>query len=63
MCGCADCLGDGKGGCCNFTYNFAYPDGSLTFGGYSEAIVVDENYALRVPDNLDLAGTTHTRRS
>ena len=29
--------------------------GTQTYGGYSESIVVDENYALRVPDNLDLA--------
>jgi len=26
-----------------------------TFGGYSERIVVDEDFVLRVPDNLDLA--------
>lgn len=26
-----------------------------TFGGYSEKIVVDEDFVLRVPDNLDLA--------
>lgn len=26
-----------------------------TFGGYSEKIVVDEDFILRVPDNLDLA--------
>ena len=30
--------------------------GGLTFGGYSQAIVCDRNYVLRVPDNLDLAG-------
>ena len=38
------------------TYNS--PDkhlGTHTFGGYSESIVVDENYVLRIPDNLDLA--------
>lgn len=38
------------------TYNA--PDkhlGTHTFGGYSESIVVDENYTLRVPENLDLA--------
>jgi uncharacterized zinc-type alcohol dehydrogenase-like protein len=38
------------------TYNS--PDnhlGTYTFGGYSERIVVDENYVLRIPDNLDLA--------
>jgi len=26
-----------------------------TFGGYSETIVVDENYVLSIPENLDLA--------
>lgn len=38
------------------TYNS--PDKHLntyTFGGYSENIVVDENYVLRIPENLDLA--------
>ncbi|MCC8411266.1 NAD(P)-dependent alcohol dehydrogenase [Mucilaginibacter sp. UR6-1] len=39
------------------TYNS--PDknlpGNPTFGGYSERIVVDENYVLRIPDNMDLA--------
>ncbi|NER78554.1 MAG: NAD(P)-dependent alcohol dehydrogenase [Leptolyngbya sp. SIO1D8] len=30
--------------------------GGLTFGGYSKAIVCDQNYVLRVPENLDLAG-------
>ncbi len=40
------------------TYNS--PDrhlGGHTFGGYSESVVVDENYVLRVPGNLDLAAT------
>lgn len=40
------------------TYNS--PDkflGGHTYGGYSESIVVDENYVLRVPANLDLAAT------
>src|ERR1700761_5134392 len=39
------------------TYNF--PDkhlGGVTYGGYSESIVVDERFVLRVPDNLDPAG-------
>jgi uncharacterized zinc-type alcohol dehydrogenase-like protein len=38
------------------TYNS--PDKYLdtpTFGGYSESVVVDENYVLRIPKNLDLA--------
>ncbi len=40
-----------------FTYNG--PDkhsGGTTYGGYSQAIVVDEAFVLRVPSNLDLAG-------
>ncbi|PWK27678.1 putative zinc-type alcohol dehydrogenase-like protein [Arcicella aurantiaca] len=31
--------------------------GTHTFGGYSEKVVVDENYVLSVPENLDLAAT------
>jgi uncharacterized zinc-type alcohol dehydrogenase-like protein len=30
--------------------------GGTTFGGYSENIVVNEHFALRIPANLDLAG-------
>ena len=40
------------------TYNS--PDkflGGHTFGGYSESVVVDESFVLRVPGNLDLAAT------
>lgn len=28
-----------------------------TFGGYSEGVVVDEDFVLRIPENLDLAAT------
>jgi len=41
-----------------FTYNS--PDshlGGVTYGGYSDSIVVNEHFVLRVPSNLDLAGT------
>ena len=31
--------------------------GGVTYGGYSESIVVDEAFALRVPDRLDPAAT------
>lgn len=31
-------------------------DGSLTFGGYSKNIVVEGEFVLKVPDNLDPAG-------
>lgn len=36
------------------TYNSKDKDGSPTFGGYSKHIVVDENYVLRIPDNIPL---------
>jgi uncharacterized zinc-type alcohol dehydrogenase-like protein len=43
---------------CTLTYNShdKHLD-SETYGGYSESIVVDENFVLRVPENLDLAAT------
>jgi len=31
--------------------------GGVTYGGYSDSIVVDESFVLRVPKGLDLAGT------
>jgi alcohol dehydrogenase (NADP+) len=31
--------------------------GGYTFGGYSEKVVVDEHFVLKVPSNLDLAAT------
>jgi alcohol dehydrogenase (NADP+) len=41
-----------------FTYNG--PDkhlGGVTYGGYSQSVVVDEDFVLRVPKNLNLAAT------
>jgi alcohol dehydrogenase (NADP+) len=37
-----------------WTYNARDKEGEPTYGGYSDKIVVDENYALRMPDNLPL---------
>ncbi|MCC9165521.1 NAD(P)-dependent alcohol dehydrogenase [Pontibacter harenae] len=38
------------------TYNGTERDGTTkTYGGYSSQIVVDENYTLKVPENLDLS--------
>jgi uncharacterized zinc-type alcohol dehydrogenase-like protein len=40
------------------TYNSLDPYlGTATYGGYSESIVVHEDFVLRVPKNLDLAAT------
>lgn len=36
------------------TYNGMDKTGQPTYGGYSKQIVVDENYTLRIPENLDL---------
>ena len=45
--------------CPNLTLTFNSPDkhlGGVTYGGYSDSIVVDERFVLRVPANLNLAG-------
>lgn len=44
------CTGGGMVG----TYNATERDGTPTYGGYSGAIVVDENYVLRIPDSIPL---------
>jgi uncharacterized zinc-type alcohol dehydrogenase-like protein len=41
------------------TYTYNSPDrvdGSNTYGGYSEKIVVSEKFVVRIPDSLDFAG-------
>lgn len=60
---CHHCKACGKGWeqyCENgatYTYNHADPvDGTPTYGGYSEKVVVAEHFVLKVPDALDLAG-------
>jgi len=40
-----------------FTYNSLDKEGNNTYGGYSDKIVVDENYVLRIPENLPLDGS------
>jgi uncharacterized zinc-type alcohol dehydrogenase-like protein len=44
------CTGSGMVG----TYNAVGADGEKTHGGYSGAIVVDENYVLNIPESLSL---------
>ncbi|MDO0935921.1 NAD(P)-dependent alcohol dehydrogenase [Streptomyces sp. DG2A-72] len=36
------------------TYNAVGKDGEPTYGGYSEQVVVDENFVVRIPDGLKL---------
>ncbi|MES4908024.1 MULTISPECIES: NAD(P)-dependent alcohol dehydrogenase [unclassified Streptomyces] len=54
---CENCLAGDEQYCLKGevpTYNGKQYDGSPTYGGYSTHIVVDENYAVRIPDGLSL---------
>lgn len=45
--------------CPNMVLTYNFPDkhlGGVTYGGYSDSIVVDEAFVLKVPANLNLAG-------
>ena len=56
---CSQCRDRLEQFCPNATFTYNSPDkhlGGVTYGGYSESIVVDESFVLRVPTNLDLAG-------
>ena len=37
------------------TYGSVDRDGTITYGGYSDHVVVDEDFVLRIPDDMDLA--------
>jgi alcohol dehydrogenase (NADP+) len=55
---CQQCKAGLEQFCPNMVLTFNSPDGHLsgrTYGGYSESIVVDEHFVLRLPSNLDLA--------
>ncbi|XP_020421428.1 probable mannitol dehydrogenase [Prunus persica] len=41
-----------------WTFNGHHEDGSRAFGGYSDNMVVEESYAILIPNGLALAGTT-----
>ncbi|WBO64185.1 NAD(P)-dependent alcohol dehydrogenase [Streptomyces camelliae] len=54
---CENCLAGNEQYCLKGmvgTYNAIGKDGEPTYGGYSEKIVVDENFAVRIPDGLSL---------
>ncbi len=57
---CANCKEDLEQFCDNTVFTYNSPDkhtNGITYGGYSERIVVDEAFVLKVPPNLDLAAT------
>ena len=56
---CPECRAGFEQFCPNMTLTYNSPDkhlGGVTYGGYSESIVVDQRFVLRVPANLNLAG-------
>jgi len=57
---CPHCKANAEQFCANATFTYNSPDrhgtAPVTYGGYSESIVVDERFVLKVPENLDLAG-------
>jgi uncharacterized zinc-type alcohol dehydrogenase-like protein len=57
---CPECQAGFENFCPNMVLTFNSPDkhlGGVTYGGYSESVVVDQKFVLRVPSNLNLAGT------
>ena len=57
---CPECQAGFEQFCANMTLTYNFPDkhlGGVTYGGYSDSVVVDERFVLKVPSNLDLAGT------
>lgn len=57
---CTNCKQDLEQYCIpGFTLTYNSPDkhlkGQMTYGGYSEKVVVDEHFVLKVPEGIDLA--------
>jgi alcohol dehydrogenase (NADP+) len=55
---CPECKAGMEQFCPNFVLTYNFPDkhlGGVTYGGYSDSIVVKDHFVLRVPSNLDLA--------
>ena len=56
---CPNCRAGLEQFCPNMILTYHCPDkhlGGVTYGGYSDSIVVDEHFVLRIPANLNLAG-------
>ncbi|MBI4784727.1 MAG: NAD(P)-dependent alcohol dehydrogenase [Oscillatoriophycideae cyanobacterium NC_groundwater_1537_Pr4_S-0.65um_50_18] len=57
---CPNCKAGFEQFCQNTVFTYNSPDkhktAPVTYGGYSNSVVVDEGFVLRVPTNLDLAG-------
>jgi uncharacterized zinc-type alcohol dehydrogenase-like protein len=56
---CPECKAGLENFCPSMTLTYNFPDkhtGGVTYGGYSESVVVKDHFVLHVPSNLDLAG-------
>src|SRR5881396_2654341 len=56
---CPECQAGLEQFCPNMTLTYNSPDkrlGGVTYGGYSDSVVVDERFVLHVPSNLNVAG-------
>src|SRR5213076_956829 len=56
---CPECQAGLEQFCANMTLTYNSPDkhlGGVTYGGYSDSIVVDQRFVLQVPANLNPAG-------
>jgi uncharacterized zinc-type alcohol dehydrogenase-like protein len=56
---CDECRAGFENFCPNLALTFNSPDkhlGGVTYGGYSDSIVVDQRFVLRGPSNLQLSG-------
>lgn len=56
---CPDCQSGLEQFCPNMTLTYNSPDvhlGGVTYGGYSDSIVVKDHFVLHIPSNLNLAG-------
>jgi uncharacterized zinc-type alcohol dehydrogenase-like protein len=56
---CPECQAGLEQFCPNLTLTYNFPDkhlGGVTYGGYSDSVVVDERFVLHVPSSLDPAG-------
>ncbi|KEH27726.1 putative cinnamyl-alcohol dehydrogenase [Medicago truncatula] len=53
---CQNCADDLENYCPTFTVTCGakYRDGTVTYGGYSDSMVADEHFVIRIPDSLPL---------
>ena len=54
---CSECADNLEQFCPEMVQTYGFPDpkrGGMNYGGYSQQIVVDERFVLRVPENLDI---------